>query len=106
MGVFTDVPGSPESQKVEEPKDDDIKSYQTDVEGVSAIDVVKYGKDEFPVFDCTEREFYQNMSQGRKRLRFNNGSAAQQYMSGTKYKRPFYIRTTTEKGNTYTRKIK
>lgn len=102
MGMF-DQPGPPETQPEAEVNKDE--GFATDVEGVSANDVVKQGNNEFPVFDCTEDEFYQNMQHGRKRLRFKQGSAASQYMSGTKYKRPFYIRTTTDKG-TFTRKIK
>lgn len=105
MGMF-DAPGEPVNKpdEVEEVENTE-EGFSTDVEGVRAQDVVKQGHNEFPVFDCTENEFYQNMNHGRKRLRFKSGTAAQQYMSGTKYKKPFYIRTTTDKG-TYTRKIK
>lgn len=108
MGVLGDAPGPPETQQDQEPQDQEQQEpqgFETDVEGVKAADVIKQGTNEFPVFDCTEDEFYQNMQHGRKRLRFKSGSAASQYMAGTKYKRPFYIRTTTDKG-TYTRKIK
>lgn len=103
MGMF-DAPGPPENQPDVEEKDE-VQEYDTDVEGVKAADVVRQGTNEFPVFDCTEDEFYQNMTHGRKRLRFKSGSAAQAYMGGTKYKKPFYIRTQTKKG-TFTRKIK
>jgi len=104
MGMF-DTPGPPENQPEKEVDPRESEGYPTDVEGVNSQDITKVGHNEFPVFDCTEDEFYQNMQNGRKRLRFKSGSAASQYMSGTKYKRPFYIRTTTAKG-TYTRKIK
>ena len=104
MGMF-DQPGPPENLPDKEEDKRETEGYPTDVEGVNAIDLVKQGTDEFPVFDCDETEFYQNMQQGRKRLRFKKDSPASQYMSGTKYKRPFYIRTTTANG-TYTRKIK
>ena len=80
--------------------------YRTDVENVRSDDVVKQGKDEFPCFDVSQEEFYQNMQDGRRRLRFKSGSAAQQYMQGSKYNRPFYVRHTDEKGKKYVRKIK
>jgi hypothetical protein len=104
MGMF-DAPGPAENQPDKEEDKRETEGYDTDVEGVKSQDIMKHGHNEFPVFDCTENEFYQNMQNGRKRLRFKSGSAASQYMSGTKYKRPFYIRTTTPKG-TFTRKIK
>lgn len=106
MGEFTDIPGPAVSQQEEPSESQDEKMFETDVEGVMANDIVRQGTNEFPVFDCTEDEFYQNMKHGRKRLRFKQGSAASSYMSGSKYKRPFYIRTTTSNGETYTRKIK
>lgn len=105
MGMF-DAPGEvvnkPDTPEEEENQE---TGFSTDVEGVKAHDVVKQGGNEFPVFDCSGEEFFQNMSTGRKRLRFKSGTAAQQYMSGTKYKKPFFIRTTNDKG-TFTRKIK
>lgn len=83
-----------------------IPGYETDVKGVRANDIVRQGKDEFPCFDVSQEEFNQNMQDGRRRLRWKKDSAAQQYMSGTKYNRPFYVRTTDAKGKTYVRKIK
>lgn len=107
MGEFSDAPGPAENQPdVPEREEGEVKQYPTDVEGVFASDVVKHGNLEFPVFDCAEDEFYQNMVMGRKRLRFKSGSPASQYMSKTKYNRAFFIRTTDSKGQTYTRKVK
>lgn len=83
-----------------------IPGYETDVKDVRADDVVKQGKDEFPCFDVTQDEFYQNMQDGRRRLRFKADSAAQKYMAGTKYNRAFYVRHTDTDGKTFVRKIK
>lgn len=80
--------------------------YETDVAGVRADDVVRQGKDEFPCFDVDQNEFYQNMQDGRRRLRFKADTSAQKYMSQTKYNRSFYIRHTDKDGKKYVRKIK
>ena len=81
-------------------------SFQTDVKGVTAQSSVKRGKDEFPCFDVSNKEFYQNMNGGRQRIRFKKDSSAQQYMQGTKYKRKFYIKHTDDKGKAMVRSIK
>lgn len=88
--------------KAEKPK----KQYATDVPDVKCDDQVRIGADKFPCFDVTQDEFYQNMQDGRRRLRFSKGSNCQKYMQGTKYNRPFFIRHTDTKGKTYVRKIK
>ena len=81
--------------------------YPTDVEGVTADDVVKYGKEEFPAFNVTPEEFFSNQQADRKRMRFKNGSKAAQYMRKTRNQgRPFYIKTKTRDGKSYTRKIR
>ena len=85
---------------------EDFQGYDTDVPDLKADDVVRQGKDEFPCFDVEKDEFYQNMQDGRRRLRFKSGSKAQQYMQNTRYNRPFYVRTTDENGKKYVRKIK
>jgi hypothetical protein len=82
------------------------KQYDTDVSGVKCDDQVRIGSDKFPCFDVSQDEFYQNMQDGRRRLRFTGGSNVQKYMQGTKYNRPFFIRHTDERGKTYVRKIK
>lgn len=86
--------------------DDTPAGYATDVDNVRADDVVKQGRDEFPCFDVSGDEFYQNMQDGRRRIRFKNGTPAQQYMSNTKYNRPFFVRTTDSDGKKFVRKIK
>lgn len=83
-----------------------VSGYETDVDGVRSDDIVKQGKDGFPCFDVDQNEFYQNMQDGRRRLRFKSGSNAQQYMQKTKYNRPFYVRHTDDNGKKYVRKIK
>lgn len=85
---------------------DSQEGWATDVPDLKADDVVRQGKDEFPCFDVDQGEFYQNMQDGRRRLRFKAGSKAQQYMSQTKYSRSFFIRHTDADGKKYVRKIK
>lgn len=97
--------GAPE-QGAEVQQDQEPVGFDTDVSDVRADDLIKQGKDEFPCFDVDDNEFYQNMQSGRRRLRFKSGSAAQKYMKGTKYNRPFYIRTKDAKGKHLVRKIK
>ena len=102
-GVDKKPEGSTETDKtVEEPK----KQYDTDVKGVKSDDQVRVGTDKFPCFDVSQNDFYQNMQDGRRRLRFAKGSNCQKYMQGTKYNRPFFIRHTDDRGKTYVRKIK
>ena len=115
MGAFTNDGGPPstqpeEQEEVEVKKDDEqekeLEGFATDVDGVMADKEFNRGIDKFPVFKVTKADFYQNMSNGRKRLRFKTGSGAQQYMKGTKYKRAFYIEYTDSKGKSYNRRIK
>ena len=77
----------------------------TDVEGVNADSFVQKGKDQFPCFDVDKHAFYQNMNSGRRRIRFKNGSNAQQYMSKSKYQRKFYIKYTDGNGDSMMRPI-
>lgn len=104
MGAFTDGDSGPPVNKPDEPEKDE-RGFATDVEGVFAQGVVKQGTVEFPVFDCEEADFFGNMTDNRKRTRFKSGTPAAQYMAGTKYKIPFYVRTQKD-GKVYTRKIK
>ena len=83
---------------VKEPED----GFATDVDGVMA-NGEREGK---PVFDVDYGEFYQNMEFGRQRLRFKSGSNIQQYMQGTRYKNPFFIRYTDDNGKQYIRRVK
>lgn len=81
--------------------------YPTDVDGVQADDVVKYGKEEFPAFNVTPQEFFSNQQADRKKIRFKNGSKVGEYMRKTRNAhRPFYIKTTASDGKKYTRKIR
>ena len=79
------------SGEEEEPK------FKTDVDGVHADGE----RNTLPVFKVTKHEFYQNMANGRRRLRFSNGSKVQKYMQGTRYKNPFWI-----EHDGYLRKVK
>jgi hypothetical protein len=54
-----------------------------------------------PVFKVSKNEFYQNMTHGRKRIRFSSGTNVQKYMKRTRYGSPFFI----EHGG-YLRKVK
>ena len=121
MGAFTNGGGPPSTQEPEkeievqpdtdtgntdEPKADEPERFATDVTDVTADSELHHGNVTLPVFKVSKNEFYQNMSYGRKRLRFKSGTNAQKYMKGTKYKIPFYVSYTDSKGKTYSRKIK
>ena len=80
--------------------------YPTDVEGVSSDGQIEKGTDKFPVFKVTPQEFWSNQKASRKKIRFKNGSAAQQYSTKSKYARTFYIETSDSKGVKYRRKIR
>ena len=89
--------------------DDSVKDekFPTDVEGVEADGYIQQGTNKFPKFKVTQDEFHQNMTDGRRRLRWKTDTPVQKYMAGTKYKIPFYVSYTDEKsGKVYTRKIK
>ena len=74
----------------------------TDVEDVKA-----HGERQgIPVFDVQHQDFWQNMEMGRKRLRFQSGSAVQKYMQNTRYNKPFFIRWKDENGKEYIRRVK
>lgn len=81
--------------------------YPTDVNDVYADDVIKKGMEEFPVFNVSPGEFFDNMSSDRKKIRFKNGSKVTTYKNKTKNShRNFYIRTIDNAGKTYVRRIK
>ena len=83
------------------------EGFETDVEGIYADDKVQYGQEEYPVFDISQEEFFSNLTSDRKKLRFKNGSKVMQYKNKTKNSlRPFYIRTTDQNGQSYTRKLR
>lgn len=74
----------------------------TDVDGVFADGQ----RNNLPVFDIEHDDFYNNMKADRKRVRFKTDTAATSYLRGTRYNRPFYLRTTDDKGNQLLRKVK
>ena len=74
----------------------------TDVEGIFA----DAEKNQLPVFDIAHDDFYANMKADRKRVRFKGDTAASQYLRGTKYNKPFYLRTTDSNGQQLLRKVK
>lgn len=80
---------------------------ETDVPEVYADDVIQKGNEQYYVFDVSQSEFYSNMSDDRKKLRFKNGSKVMQYKNKTKNSlRPFYIRCQNKNGQSFTRKIR
>ena len=87
--------------------DSDIKVEPDGIE-TDVLDVRADGeRNGMPVFKVTRDKFYQNMTFGRKRLRFDSGSKVQEYMQKTKYNRPFWISYTDDKdGKEYVRKVK
>ena len=104
MGEFIGSAGiGPGEEKAREDMDVkmDVGKVETDVEDVFADGI----KLELPVFNVTSKEFHQNMTDGRRRLRFNSGSSVQNYMQKTRYNRPFWISWNDGK-NTYVRKVK
>lgn len=93
-----------QSQKSGEDIDD---GYPTDVEGIKADGKVTYGKEEFPKFKVTPKEFFSNMKADRRRIRFAKDSKAGEYMRKTKNQaRPFYLETTTADGKSYVKKVR
>lgn len=109
MGEFTTGSGDthqPENVTMGTDSNTEVQGFDTDVPDVRSDDIVRQGKDEFPCFDVEQGEFYQNMQDGRRRLRFKSGTGAQQYMSKTKYNRPFFIRHTGDDGKKLVRRIK
>lgn len=85
---------------------DGVKKFPTDAENVFADDQVKVGTEVYPVFDVDSDAFMQNMTHGRKRVRFKSDTPAYNYMKTTRYNRPFYISNTDAQGKKYTRRIK
>jgi hypothetical protein len=94
------------TEKIEDTFGDKEEPLDTDVDGVTADGFIQQGTNKFPKFQVSREEFYQNMTDGRRRLRWKSDTPVQKYMSGTKYRNPFYVSYTDENGKTYTRKIK
>jgi hypothetical protein len=85
-GKIRDLP--PEAADDAKGEDGSVKGIPTDAEGVFA-DGEKGG---LPVFDVSQQDFYNNMKQDRRRLRFGKDTNASKYMRTTRYRRPFYVR--------------
>lgn len=82
------------------------EKFPTDVPDVEADGYIEKGTLKLPKFNVSQEEIFQNFQDGRRRLRFKQGSPAQQYMSKTRYRIPFYVSWTDEKGRTYSKKVK
>jgi len=108
MGEFTadirpEDTAKQDGDVVQEPTKD---GFQTDVTDVTSQSSIKRGKDEFPCFDVSQKEFYQNMQGGRRRIRFNRDTPQQKYFQGSQYQRKFFIKYTDDKGQALVRSIK
>ena len=80
----------------------DAGKVQTDVEGVFADGK----KGDCPIFSVTKEEFYNNMRNDRKRLRFKTEPAAN-YLRGSRYNQPFFIQYKDDaSGEHFLRKVK
>jgi hypothetical protein len=93
MGALTgDFNDSPEGQiakdrdQVVEPPEGKIETEFKDVfaDGINP-------KDKLPVFKVSHTEFYQNMANGRQRIRFKSGSDPQKFMQNGRYNKNFWI---------------
>ena len=93
MGEISGGGGSPQKDiATDHTATVDLGKIKTDVDNVFA-DGEKNG---IPVFNVSKDEFNQNMSYGRKRLRFKQGTSAAEYMKATKYNKKFFIRNTDD----------
>jgi len=99
MGEFTGI-GKEREIEQEQVPDMSPGDVETDVADVKADGLAKDG---MPIFTVSDDEFYRNMRATRKRLRFGSDTSVSKYMRGTRYNRPFWIRS--EKDD-YMRKIK
>jgi hypothetical protein len=100
-GTFMDSPEGKIAADRDQPVAPPDGKVKTDVEGVFADAVNK--RDNLPVFKVSQKEFYQNMKYGRKRLRFKNGTETQKFMQKSRYNAPFWIQ---DEKDGYMRKIK
>jgi len=102
IGAAENQPDEPEQDNDQEEQ----KGIPTDVKGIYVDSVVKQGHNEFPVFKCNKKDFYNNMTDNRKKMRFQSGSDIQQYMQKTRYNKPFFVSYTDDNGKTYKRRVK
>ena len=91
-----------ENKNGEEKQETEDNVIDSGAEGVSADDWYK----NTPVFDVNKNSFFQNMRLDRNKTRFANGTKPSQFMKGTKYRKPFYVRFTDSSGEQYLNKFK
>jgi hypothetical protein len=96
---------SPGGEGTQAPESPPEGKFSTDVKGVYADGEVPHGQDKIPVFKVDKKEFMNNMTADRRRLRFPGESTAGRYMRQTKYNRPFFIEY-EEAGKAFRRKVK
>jgi hypothetical protein len=70
--------------------DEEQPDLTTGIEGLESDGVYK----QTPVFDVSNKEFFNNMRADRNRVRFTKSEKPNRFMRGTKYRQPFYIRYT------------
>lgn len=73
--------------------------------GVEGVEVDGWYKNT-PVFDVNKEDFFKNMRLDRNKTRFANQSKPSQFMKGTKYRKPFYVRYKDSNGTPYLNKFK
>jgi len=101
-GNFWDSPeGTIEKDKQPITKPEGVEKIPIDgVDGVSCDGINQ--RDKLPIFKVSRDEFYQNMSNGRQRLRFKSDSDVSKYMR-VGGKRSFWIQDETDG---YIRKVR
>lgn len=67
--------------------------YETDVPDIKASGM----KNNLLVFDVPENEFFTNMRNDRKRLRFGDETSVSKYLKLSTANKPFYLRTADSK---------
>jgi hypothetical protein len=83
--------------------DEEQVDLSTGIEGLEADDKYKGT----PVFDVSNEDFFKNLRADRKRVRFTSSDKPKNFMQGTKYNQPFYIRYTDKNsGKPYLSKVK
>lgn len=90
------------SEEVKGQEEQENDELDTGVEGVKADSTYK----NTPVFDVPKEDFFKNMRLDRNKTRFSNGTKPSQFMRGTKYRKPFYVRYTDGNGKQYLNKFK
>jgi hypothetical protein len=92
---------TPESQ-IAKDKEIEIPDGKIEIPDMDGHFADGINKDQLPIFNVSHDEFYQNMTNGRQRIRFKTGSDAQKFMQNGKYNKPFWIRDPEG----YVRKVK